>query len=202
MLSAGLPLPSEIIIHGFLTSDGIKISKSLGNSVDPLDVIAVHGSDAVRHFLLARVPIFVDSDFSRDRLARSYATDLANRLGNLYSRLRVLCEKAGFQGWIKSQVTLNDRVEPLLQSYALAEIADLAWAEIDRLNAEINGNRPWELLKAKESEHLHSLLSHWVRRLDQAATWLAPYVTKASQEIQNGLRGGQGGRILFPPRES
>lgn len=199
LLSAGLPLPNEIIIHGFLTSNGVKISKSLGNSVDPFDVIARHGSDAVRHFLLARVPIFVDSDFSEDRLAQSHLNDLANRLGNLYSRLRVLCEKAGFEGWIQSDARLSDRGKQLLKNYELAEIADLAWTEIDRLNAEINAKRPWTLLNGNGTESLEVLLGDWIHRLHQAATWLTPYLTKSSEEIQSGLRSGRGDRILFPP---
>jgi len=200
LLSAGLPLPNEIIVHGFLTNDGVKISKSLGNSVDPLDVIAAYGSDAVRHLLLARTPIFVDSDFSRDRLAQIYSGDLAHRLGNLYSRLRVLCEKAGFESWVKSEAAFDNRVEVLLQAYDLTEIAVEAWSEIDRLNAEINRKRPWDLLKNSDSEPLHSLLSDWIQRLDQVAKRLEPYLTKASQEIQSGLQGRGGDRILFSSR--
>lgn len=200
LLSAGLPLPNEIVVHGFLTNDGVKISKSLGNSVDPLQVIANYGSDVVRHFILTCVPIFADSDFSTERLSQVYTTDLANRLGNLYSRLRVLCEKANLDRWAKSPNALSDQTASLLQLYGLPEIAQLAWSEIDRLNAEINEQRPWELLKEIESERLQILLHNWVQRLDQAAKLLEPYLPKASQEIQTGLRNGEGERILFPPR--
>jgi methionyl-tRNA synthetase len=105
-------------------------------------VIANYGSDAVRHFLVTCVPIFADSDFSTERLAQSYTIDLANRLGNLYSRLRVLCEKADFSRWVKSTNAVSNQVESLLQLYGLAEIAQLAWGEIDRLNAEVGEQRP------------------------------------------------------------
>lgn len=200
LLSAGLPLPNEIVVHGFLTNDGVKISKSLGNSVDPFQVIANYGSDAVRHFLVTCVPIFADSDFSTERLAQSYTIDLANRLGNLYSRLRVLCEKADFSRWVKSPSAVSNQVESLLQLYGLAEIAQLAWGEIDRLNAEVSEQRPWELLKKNESERIYTLLEDWIRRLHWTVKLLEPYLTKASLDIQKGLSDGKGERILFPPR--
>ena len=202
MLSAGLPLPNEIIVHGFLTNDGVKISKLLGNSVDPFEVITNYGSDAVRHFLLTSIPIFLDSDFSTERLAQTYTTDLANRLGNLYSRIRVLCEKGQFEYWVKSPNVLINQDVSLLHQYELAEIPHIAWNEIDRLNAEINEQRPWELLKESERLRLHTLLKDWVHRLYSAVKQLEPYITTASQEIQNGLCGGQGERILFPPRRT
>lgn len=198
LLSAGLPVPNEVLVHGFLTNDGTKISKSLGNSVDPFEVIEDHGSDAVRHYLLSRVPIFTDSDFSTERLSQIYTADLANRLGNLYSRLRVLCEKAGFDRWSHSS---GERVRRSLPTYDLAAIARPAWDEIDRLNAEINERRPWELLKERDGELLHDLLFQWIERLRRAVVSLEPYLPEASEKILRGLSSGEGDRILFPPRK-
>ena len=97
LLSAGLPLPDELVIHGFLTIDGRKIGKSLGNAIAPDDFIQRYGADAVRYFLLRAVPQFGDSDFSADRFAAVYEADLANGLGNLVSRLFTLAARSGLE---------------------------------------------------------------------------------------------------------
>jgi methionyl-tRNA synthetase len=203
LLSAGLPLPNEIVVHGFLTNNGIKISKSLGNAIDPLAVVKEFGSDPVRHLLLCQTPIYGDSDFSIERLGKIYSSDLANKLGNLFSRLLVLCEKAQFQFRIK-EVSLKRRdLSKYLDDYSLQDISQIAWSEIDRLNAEINQKRPWELLKADSKNLLHQLLNDWCQRLYQVANNLEPFVPDSSKRIRDGLEGcGIICRVLFPQKYS
>jgi methionyl-tRNA synthetase len=87
LLSAGLTLPTEIVVHGYITLTGQKISKSLGNVIDPTDLVERFGADAVRYFLLADFSPFSDGDFNEERLVSRYNTDLANGLGNLLSRV-------------------------------------------------------------------------------------------------------------------
>ena len=94
LLSAGLPLPNEIVIHGFLTVDGKKISKSLGNAIDPLEVIDAFSGDTLRFYLLRCCSPFEDSDFSLAALTSAHNTYLVNGLGNLVSRLRTLAVKS------------------------------------------------------------------------------------------------------------
>ncbi len=159
LLSAGLPLPNEIVVHGFLTNNGIKISKSLGNAIDPLAVVEEFGSDPIRHLLLSQTPIFGDSDFSIERLGKIYSGDLANKLGNLFSRLLALCEKAHFQSKASSLKTWD--LSQYLDDYSLQDISQIGWTEIDKLNAEINQKRPWELLNGDDKAELHQLLEDW-----------------------------------------
>ncbi|GAG41692.1 unnamed protein product, partial [marine sediment metagenome] len=99
LLSAGVPLPDKVIVHGFVTAEGRKIGKSLGNAVDPFACVEAFGLDAVRCYLLRAIPPFDDGDFSLGRLRQLYNTDLANGLGNLVSRLLTLCERADFGGF-------------------------------------------------------------------------------------------------------
>ena len=94
LLSAGFPVPDQIVVHGFLTNEGRKISKSSGDAADPIEYVDALGVDAVRHFLLRHVRPFEDSDFSRARLEAAYDADLAHGIGNLTSRLTALCESA------------------------------------------------------------------------------------------------------------
>ena len=93
LMSAGLPLPNQIVAHGFLTLDGTKISKSLGNAIDPLELAARYGNDALRYFLLREIPFGEDGDFSEAKMKERYNGDLANGLGNFAARVLTLAEK-------------------------------------------------------------------------------------------------------------
>lgn len=87
LLSAGLPLPTTIFVHGYITASGQKMGKSLGNAVDPSELIARYGADALRYYLLREIPATEDGDFTPERFARAYNGDLANDLGNLLNRV-------------------------------------------------------------------------------------------------------------------
>lgn len=87
LLSAGIELPKEVFAHGFFTIDGQKISKSLGNSINPLELTAKNGNDALRYYLFSEIPFGEDGEFSRERFDLVYTTDLANDLGNLIQRV-------------------------------------------------------------------------------------------------------------------
>jgi methionyl-tRNA synthetase len=92
-MSAGLPLSKQIFIHGFITSGGQKMSKSIGNVINPFDMVSKYGTDAVRFYLLREIPSLGDGDFSESRMKELYDSELANELGNLVSRITTLAEK-------------------------------------------------------------------------------------------------------------
>ena len=93
LMSAGLPLPKQVFAHGFVYNKGAKISKSAGTAIDPMDVFRVHGADAFRYYFMRECPFGGDGDFSDERFAEVYNADLANNLGNLYSRTLSMCVK-------------------------------------------------------------------------------------------------------------
>jgi methionyl-tRNA synthetase len=96
LLSAGLPLPHEVFVHGYLNLDGLKISKSLGNVIEPLGQVEKYGADPFRYYLLRGMSPFEDSEYSEERLVAFYNTDLANNLGNLVRRIETIGERAGY----------------------------------------------------------------------------------------------------------
>ena len=148
LLSAGLPLPQRLVVHGFLTEGGRKISKSTGGSVDPLGLIKQYGADALRFFLLAGISPFEDGDFSTERLRQVYNSHLANGLGNLCSRLQALAGRCGLS-------LQQERLQPpppagygqFFEQGQFGRAAETVWSQIGAVNRQIDQVKPWVLLR-------------------------------------------------------
>ena len=188
LLSAGLPLPDEIVVHGFLTVNGRKISKSLGNAVDPFECVEQFGADGVRYYLLRAVSPFDDGDFSTVRLRDLYNADLANGLGNLVSRLTTLAERGGY-----GRFETNGIPEPptgfqeALEGYEFNKALASLWGPISQVNREIDAEKPWELLKTGEDEKLRHHLDRWLGELHRTGYWLQPFLPDASARVLKAL---------------
>jgi methionyl-tRNA synthetase len=131
LLAANLPMPKGVIAHGYLTVGNQKISKSLGNVIDPNDWVAKYGSDAVRYFLLREVPFGQDGDVSEEKLKARYEGDLANGLGNLVSRVTTLVEKY-LDGQIVFEPLSHDNeeskaIDSLIQEFHFHEALSKIW---------------------------------------------------------------------------
>jgi methionyl-tRNA synthetase len=198
LLSADVPLPDEIFVHGFLTQDGRKISKSSGGSRDPLEYAERFGADPVRYFFLRHVRPFEDSDFSEARLAEAYESELANGLGNLCSRLTALCERSGL-GAVE-QVTASPPavLARHVAGYRFDRALDLLWDEVARINREIAVRRPWGLEPA--CADVQASLRRWVLELQGLARWLGPFLPDTGAHLEAILAAPAIGRAppLFP----
>jgi methionyl-tRNA synthetase len=187
LLSAGLQTPSQIFVHGFLTNNGEKISKSGTNAIDPMAILDRYGADALRYFLLRHVRPSEDADFSVERLRDVYQTELANGLGNLYSRLTKLAETANLSGLHERQRAVPPpevRVE--IEAFHFDRALALLWDEVDALNREIAAAQPWlDLRNARDS------LQRWLERLANLADWLEPFLPSTAARIGDGLRAPQ-----------
>ncbi len=197
LLSAGLTLPDEIVVHGFLTENGEKISKSRGRSLDPFALIERLGAEALRYYLLRGVPPFGDGDFSNERLQALYNADLANGLGNLASRLTTLGARAGCEPL--RAVAIGAAPQGYIEafnSHAFDRALGVLWLEVGRLNRAIEQAKPWEVLH--RGEPIGSTVEPWLGDLYRLAYWLHPFLPQTSEKIGAALREGRLLRNLFP----
>ncbi|OGK42736.1 methionine--tRNA ligase [Candidatus Roizmanbacteria bacterium RIFCSPLOWO2_01_FULL_35_13] len=186
LMSAGLPNTKQVFIHGFITSEGKKISKSLGNVIDPYGLVKQYGIDAVRYYLLRELPPSEDGDFSHKRMKEVYDSDLANELGNLVSRLTNLAEK--------DSLTVNNearrRIVPgktvkLFDSFQFNKILENIWLEIKSLNKSIDDFAPWN----KKPEERKDFLLQSINRLKQIGTELLPFIPNTAEKIIKSTEG-------------
>ena len=204
LISAGLPLPNQIVAHGFLTSEGKKISKSSGGATLPEVYIDEFGADAIRYFLLRHVRPFDDTDFSVARLRDVYEADLANGLGNLSSRLTALCASVGLRGGVASAAPPAPAgFHEHIVAYRFDQAFDSLWAEVDRINREIAEARPWEDVKRGAHDAARDKLGEWVQQLKTVAYWLTPFLPETARRLLSALEAARVERAepLFPRLE-
>ena len=156
LMALGLPLPKKVFAHGWWTVEGEKMSKSMGNFVDPGDITKDFGVDALRYFLLREIPFGADGDFSRDSLVARYNAELANNLGNLFSRTLTLIEK-NFGGVLKTRPEgvlrekIREQTEKMVRAYeriAFSEILESLNLIVTETNRYIDQKAPWNLVKS------------------------------------------------------
>lgn len=184
LLSAKLELPKSIFVHGYFTVDGQKMSKTLGNVIDPIQIIDTYGVDALRYYLLSQIPATGDGDFSESRLKEVYNSDLANGLGNLVSRVAKLCERVQFQGGDVPS-TLDPKILPLLDAFEFNRGLEHLWEEIKKADQEINEKKPWE----KDDTHLSVILESLVSQIIHIAYNLQPFLPHTSEKILKQFSG-------------
>lgn len=181
LLSAGLPLPTKEFVHGYLTINKEKISKSVGNVISPVDVVAKYGCDATRYYLLREIPPFSDGDFSYSRFKELYNSDLANNLGNLVSRLAKLSSNINYTHTSRDEYILFPEVTNYLENYRFDEALKFIFSEITELNKFIDKNEPWKL----QEKMLKEFLQKAVEQLSEISYNLQPFMPETSKRIIN-----------------
>ena len=192
LLSANLPLPRALFVHGYFTVDGQKMSKSLGNVADPLDFVAKYGADGLRYYLLSQISPFQDGDFSEKKLIEVYNSDLANGLGNLVARVAKLYETANFRQSPSENnhhiIDIHDEYKKLLSEYRFNEALNLIWGKITKVDKYINEEKPWELLKTPVGNlkrPINAILEHAVDEIEEIAELLEPFLPETAAKIKD-----------------
>jgi methionyl-tRNA synthetase len=200
LMSAGLPLPRRVFAHGFVYVQGQKMSKSLGTTVDPLDLCERFGSDALRYFLMREISFHGDGDFSLKNFVARYNADLANDLGNLVQRTVTLVHRYQ-DGRVRKAdgapaalreglVGLQDRLSPLMRGLEFHRALEEIFGEVRRANQFLEETSPWTLGKRGEREPLARSLYAALEAVRIIATHLAPFMPRTSAQILQRLRVG------------
>ncbi len=185
LLALGLPLPKVITSHGFILSDGQKMSKSIGNIVDPIEVLESKGLPAFRYYFLRHIDTFSDSDFTWQKYNDAYNNELANDLGNLVQRLANLCKKNNIQG-LTYNPPREAEYEQLMDSFYFSKAFDYVWNKVHVLNKTIDEEKPWELAKdPKKYTDLLQVLTRLVQDLLRIASLLRPFMPETAEKITN-----------------
>lgn len=190
LLAAGEETPKSIIVHGFLTLNNEKISKSTGNIIDPNDWVAKYGADAVRYFLLREVPFDSHGDVSEEKLRARYEGDLANGLGNLLSRITNLIEK-NLDGVVNRDLAEVPDTETLesaqdYEEYRFHEALAKIWQDVFLANKIVDEHKLWELAKTDKAEfekHCATVL----KLLERTAWHASPVITETSKKILDAV---------------
>ncbi|MGM0569024.1 MAG: class I tRNA ligase family protein, partial [Elusimicrobiota bacterium] len=195
LMALDLPLPGTVFAHGWWTVEGNKMSKSLGNVVDPHEVVDEWGVDAFRFFLLRQVAFGQDGNFSRELFKERYNSELANELGNLLSRVLGMIEKYSPEasppetGEFKNQVEATlEAIEGLYARAAFNEVLDKIWEIVRKANSYVEEKKPWVLAK-NNSRELCAVLGNLFRMLRVIAGLIYPFmpVTAKNMLTQMGV---------------
>lgn len=189
LTAAGIKKPDHVLVHGFITSEGKKMSKSLGNVVDPLKILENNSLDTLRWYLLSEVPMGQDGDFSQTRFDEKYSGELANTIGNLCSRIGMLCEKnlEKLNGKILPEIQkLGENLlaqTKLLEEFEVHKYAEMVRAHFAELNAETERLAPWTLAKNGQTEALRDALTSLAQGVYWGAVALAPLLPETANKI-------------------
>lgn len=201
LISAQLPLPKSIFVHGYITVNGQKMSKTLGNIIDPFELVDKYGADAVRYFLLREITPTEDGDFTYDKFRKRYNSDLAFGLGNLVARVIALANKYNVKK-LDSAITNKDlkrtitsyqkKYHQALNDFKFNEALVVVWELISFCDKYIEKEQPW-----KESPKQKEVILETLFFIEEIAYLLGPFLPQTSKEILNQIKTGELKKI-FP----
>ena len=203
LLALGLELPKEIFVHGFINVDGKKMSKSLGNVIDPFELVKKYGTDAVRYYLLREIPSAEDGDFTYEKFEGRYNSDLAGGIGNLVLRTRTMADSKVSQGLMINNETKNaklkkeiTRVEKehtkALEEFKFNDALKAVWELISYCDKYINDTRPWQKEKGNER-----IISDVIFALEKIAVLLQPFLPETAEKVAGQIKN-KPKEALFP----
>ena len=199
LLSAELSLPKTIFVHGYLTSAGQKMSKSLGNIIDPFELVKKYGTEPVRYFLLREIPPTEDGDFTYEKFEQRYNADLASGLGNLVARVIAMAEKLKAQNAKRKTTTQNlkfkkeidktwEEYKKALEEFKFNEALGSIWKLISFCDCYIDKERPWELKNQESRIKNQEVIYNLLFVLTNIAEMLKPFLPETAGRILRQTR--------------
>lgn len=197
LLGLEVPLPKSLLVHGFVNVGGAKMSKTVGNVVDPIEIIDDYGVDAFRYFFSRHIPTQDDGDFTWEKFETAYNTELGNDLGNLVQRVAAMITR--YQSGVIGDAPQSEHdMQPYrdaMDSLNFNEALDYVWENVRNLNQYLESVKPWEVAKTRETdkeaaEHLSEILATAVGTLLQIADLLVPFMPNTADYIHETFETG------------
>ncbi len=191
LASAGLPFSKQIVIDGFINAEGgVKMSKSLGNTVSPGEIVSEYGADALRYYMAREIMPFEDGVFTKERFKDAYNANLANGLGNLVSRIMKMAE-ANLDGPVEISTSEDMEVYfSFFETYEINKATDYIWAEIGSMDLFIQQNQPFKVVKTDKTVG-QKMISDLVVKLYSVARMLNPIMPETSSKIKELIKSNK-----------
>ncbi len=190
LMAAGIQGSHQIVVNGFITADGgVKMSKTLGNVVDPKDIVEEYGTDALRYFLSKEISNFEDSPFTKERFKDSYNSGLANGLGNLTSRILTMSE-AHLENGVETNETEYPEYFNYLNAFEIHKATNLIWKQISALDLLIQTEEPFKVIKT-DPEKGRKTIENLVVELHRIAIMLTPIMPETSSKILELIKANE-----------
>ena len=193
LLSVGLPTSKQIVINGFVISGGQKMSKSIGNVIDPLSLIETYGTDALRYYVIRELHPFEDGDMTEEKFKDVYNANLANGLGNTFSRIMKMADKYDVdyfplpkESEIMGQKEIKDEYHKQFSVFEMNKAADLVWKKISELDRSIEETQPFKKIKTAPEEAKEDIKKA-IGGLYEVAILLKPFMPDSSDRIKNAI---------------
>lgn len=206
LLGLGLALPKQLYVHGYVTVNDKKMSKSLGNSIAPSEIIEKYGTDAFRYYFLRHVPSYEDGNFNWDAFDSAYNNELANELGNAVQRTIAMILK--YQGGLIGEIPPGEHdvagFQTALNECRFDRALDEIWQRVRGVNQYIEEEKPWSIAKTGDEDHLREVLANQCSDLIQIADMLEPFMPETAHKIRTTFESGIARPIdktLFPKTE-
>jgi methionyl-tRNA synthetase len=199
LMSAGLANSKQILIHGFITSGNQKMSKSVGNVIDPIKMVETYGTDALRYYLLAEIPPFEDGDFTIEKFEQRYNGDLANGLGNVVSRVSNLLEQSDISVNIKigTDKKLKKEIDSKMSKFEFNDALESLWKVLHESDEKLAQTKPWEIDDKKKKK---KILEPIAQDILNVADLLEPFLPETSELVIKQFSSGhiKKNKALFP----
>lgn len=192
LMSLGIETPKQLYVHGFVNVDGQKMSKSIGNVIAPKEIVDKYGVDAFRYYFLRHVPSYDDGDFTWNMFEAAYNNELANELGNAVQRTAAMISKYQ-DGVIGETPGAEHDTGPYQEAIELCKFdraLDVVWDQVRGLNQYIDQEKPWQIAKEGDADHLREVLAQQVSDLLEIAELLAPFLPTTSAKIKSVFESG------------
>jgi methionyl-tRNA synthetase len=200
LLSAGLPLPKSLLVHGFITSGGKKMSKTLGNVIDPEELLKEYGTEAVRYYLARHITPFEDGDITREHFKEVYNANLANGLGNVVARIMQLAQTNLSEPVAVEFVGYPKEFTDLMEKFEINHAFDYVFSRIQELDQTITRTEPFKVIKT-DPEKGKELITGLVKELAALDLLLEPFMPETSKKIIDAIVANKKPENLFARKD-